>query len=181
MFLGRIGFLVAVFCLSLACPSARAGGCNLLVRGHAYQQHHVVAQAVIQHYQPVYYAGRDLELEALAEKLYQRLEKRDAIRQAQQQKAAPAPEPITRPTTNAFAKCASCHTGANAAGGLVLDGVTKISCHAYARWGLMAAKGKDVPQQMRALVAGMSNEEKGQLNLDLLDLVEHPAAEGDLE
>lgn len=172
--------LVLVACLAIAgCPKDSYGGngCNLFAHRQVYQ-HHAVVQQVVAPY-AIYQAGADIQADALAEKVAAKVLKLVQAQTAQQQKAAP--EPVTRPTSNAFAKCASCHTGANAAGGVVLDGVTKISCHAYARWGLMAAKGKDIPQQMRALMSSLSNEDKGQLNLELLDLVEQPKAEGDLE
>lgn len=175
--------LILTLCLTIyGCSDepAYGGNCNLLVR-HSYG--HAVVQQVVAYPQVYYAAGADIQADALAEKVSQKVLKLVQQQLTQQQKAAPASEPITRPTTNAFAKCASCHTGANAAGGLVLDGVTAIECRTYAQWGKIAGQGKNVPQQMRALMGAMSDAEKGAINNALLDLLEPTPAqpEGDLE
>jgi hypothetical protein len=111
-------------------------------------------------YPPVYYsAGADIQAEALAVKVAALVEAKLSLRQ---QQTAPAP--------NAFTKCAQCHTGPNAAVGLVLDG-SPLDCHVYKRWGEIAGLGKNVPAKMQGLVSSLTPEQKGQINEAILLLV----------
>lgn len=132
--------------------------------GHFFRKQHVavVQQVVAPYYPPVYYAaGQDLQAEALAAKVAHLVEQKLSLRQSQ----------LERPVTpNAFAKCVSCHSGATAAAGLVLDG-SAIDCHTYFRWGQMAGQGKHVPAKMAGLIDRLTPEEKGAINDALLDLV----------
>lgn len=148
--------------LSLAIPAH--GDCR-----HFFVKRQVVVQQVavpVFVQPPVYYAaGQDLQAEALAEKVARLVEQKLSVRQQNHQQP-----PLVKPGT--FAKCASCHAGANPAGGLVLDGETPIDCRAYFRWGQIAGQGKDVPERMQALIQSMTPDQKGAINDAMLNLVE---------
>lgn len=80
----------------------------------------VVQQAYVP---PVYYSvGQDLQTEALAEKVAALVERKLALR------AALKTERETAPQTALAQNCARCHSGENAKGGLVFDGVSQLPC-----------------------------------------------------
>lgn len=99
---------------------AQAGNCH-----HFFQQQAIVAPVIAQ---PVvlYQAGRDVELDALAEKVAQRLEQRLQLRQ---QQSTPAQQPLTQANTQSamVTHCAKCHSGATPKGGIVYDGQTNLT------------------------------------------------------
>jgi hypothetical protein len=148
--------------LAMATP-AHADCRHFFVKRQAVVHHAVVQQIVAPYYPPVYYsAGADIQAEALAEKVSRLVEGKLAIRQQAAQ--------ITKPATGVFAKCATCHSAASPAGGLILDGVSPITCDTYWRWGEIAGLGKDVPAKMKPLIDSMTPEQKGAINEALLGL-----------
>jgi hypothetical protein len=162
--------------LVLLCSAANAGNCNLLCHKQVYQA--AVVQQVVVPY-AYYQAGSDIQADALAEKVSAKVLKLVQQQMSQQQVKQPSPSLASK---SVFARCASCHSGANAAGGLVLDGQTAVSCHAYFRFGQIAGQGKNIPPKMEALIRNLTPEEKGAMNDALLDLVEQAKpASGDLE
>lgn len=156
--------LALLLTLALGHAQADAGHCRVF-----FQQHHAVAVQQVVAVQPLilYQAGADIQAEALAEKVARLVQQKLTLAQQapQQQRVAPS----------AFAKCAACHTGENAAGGLVLDGQTLLDCQTYAAWGRMAGLGEGIPDKMRAVVGSLSPQEKGDINEAILRLLK-PAA-----
>jgi cytochrome c553 len=132
------------------------GGCHHLFRQNVV--HHAHVQAVIA--QPLYFAGQSTHDEALLRKAI-RAEAPAILREALQQMQAPQQQVVT----GAFAKCAKCHKGDNA---LTSDPAT---FKAFAR---MAGLGEGIPNEMRAVIGGLSTAEKGELTEYLLRL---PAAQ----
>lgn len=189
--------LLILATLIAGCPKdSYGGGCNLFSR-HSYS--HAVVQQVVAHHQPyyaqpLYFAGVAIEQEAaftkaLANerpKLVAEVVKQLTQQQAHTQQSTAAPtKPAASVATGVFSSCTSCHTGANAAGGLVLDGVTPIDCNALFRWAEMAGVEANQPQEMKAVISGLTTEQKGAILNAMTQLVrkgkEQPAAEGDLE
>jgi cytochrome c553 len=125
----------------------------------SYRQAYVAP--VVAYAAPVYYqAGRDLEAEALADKVArlvtQKLEARLTAPQAVRAKAA----------AGAFSKCIRCHGPESS---VVLDGSAKVDCWTLARW-VQMGRGENVPPEMKKLLESMSPEEKGRIADGMLDL-----------
>lgn len=133
-------------------------------------------------YPPVYYAaGQDIQIEAAVERVLRLREQgltKGYTAPIQAPVQAPVQAPIQAPAKEAltplqqvapiaFTKCTRCHTGPEAAGGLVLDG-TPLSDHVYKRWGEIAGINKNVPVKMQGLVAALTAEEKGAINEAIL-------------
>ena len=169
----------ALFVLIAGCePSYGLADC----RHFFVKQHHAaVVQQVVAVPYAYYAAGADIQADALAEKVSQKVLALVQQKLTQQQTAPPA-----KIAQGVFAKCTNCHSVANPAGGLVLDGVTGVSCSTYFRWGQIAGQGKSIPAKMQAVISGLTPEEKGAINNALLDLVQPTPAkaaepQGDLE
>jgi hypothetical protein len=129
---------------------ALAGNCHFL-----YKQHHAQAVAIVQ---PLYFAGQATQDEALIRKAI-RAEAPAIIQGVLQQLQAPA-QNLAAPTSGTFsAKCAKCHKGDNA---LTSDPNT---FKAFAR---MAGLGEGIPNEMRAVIGGLTPQEKGELTEYLL-------------
>lgn len=81
------------------------------------------AQQVVAYAAPLvqYYAGQDIQAEALAEKVARLVDKKLAIRLEQAQQLKQAPQ------TMLSQHCAKCHSGATPKGGVIFDGVTPVS------------------------------------------------------
>jgi cytochrome c553 len=105
-------FALAVLVLSTS--TVDAADCRQFFR-QSYSYQYV---APIVAYPQVYYqAGRDIEAEALAEKVARLVTQKLEIRQQQKQVA-------TRPQSALAQHCAKCHSGATPKAGLVYDGAT---------------------------------------------------------
>lgn len=131
---------------------------------HFFVKQQVVAvqQVAVQPF-VLYQAGADIHADSLAEKVARLVQQKLTLAQQAPQAQRVAP--------SAFARCASCHTGANAAGGLVLDGQTLLDCQTYAQWGRMAGLGEGIPEKMKALIGGLTPQEKGDINEAILRLL----------
>lgn len=177
----------------VGCPQQGYSDC-----GHFFvKKHHAVAVvqqvAVVQpYYVPVpaayYSAGADITAEALAVKVTALVEQR--ITQALSQRLTQQQTAPPRVAHGVFAKCTNCHSGPNAAAGLVLDGQTGVSCLTLYKFGRIVGQGRDVPPKMAAVVAGLTKEERGAMFDAMLDLVQptpakvpppDPLPNGDLE
>jgi cytochrome c553 len=106
-----------------------AGLAILLLLGDAYAgncrqffHHHAVVQPVIAQPLVLYQAGRDIELEALAERVAQRIEQRLQLRQSQTETRSQA----NRSQSAIAEHCAKCHSGATPKAGIVYDGITML-------------------------------------------------------
>lgn len=149
-----LGLLALLACVFIGGNEATASNCKPFfaqkqVVHHGYA-HNVVAPIVL------YQAGRDVELDAIAEKVAQRIEQRLSLRQ-QQTTPAPAQSVISQ-------KCASCHSGATPKGGIVFDGVTPLDCK-HVTAALRAIADDSMPKGKP-----LSPELKGQIMAELLDL-----------
>lgn len=151
--------------LSFACTASYADCRQLFIK----QQHGYVAQQLVA---PVVYyqAGRDIEADALAEKVAKL-----AASKLMQQLATMQPAQLTGKqqqvaSAGAFQKCAQCHSGANPKAGLTLDGSTPVPCQTLWRWLEISMHGKDVPRAMDGLVKQMTPEEKGALTDAMLKM-----------
>jgi cytochrome c5 len=142
--------LVAVAALT---PSAlNAGNCGQLFHHRQAIVHHVAPQVF-------YFAGQNTQNEAEIRKAI-RAELPAIIQQLQSGR-----EPVTAAATGVFAaKCAKCHKGETA---LTSDPAT---FKAFAR---MAGLGEGIPNEMKAVIGGLTGAEKGELTEYLLRL---PAA-----
>ncbi len=143
-------FALALIAFVLVGIPAFAGNCQALF--HHRQVHHAQALVLAQ---PLYFAGQSTQDEALVRKVV-----REELRQALQ-----APQQQTAATNGIFAiKCAKCHKGDNA---LTSDPAT------FKRFASMAGLGEGIPNEMRAVIGGLTPQEKGELTEYLLRL---PAA-----
>ncbi len=137
--------------------TVQAGNCH-----HFFHQQAIVAPVIAQ---PVvlYQAGRDVELDALADRIVQRLEQRQSIKQ---QQVAPATQPLTQATTQSVMvqHCMKCHSGATPKAGIVYDGVTNLT-------------GDQIVEALKSVLDGsmpkdhkLPDESKGPLMEELLKL-----------
>lgn len=78
-------------------------------------------------------------------------------------------------------KCASCHTGDDAAGGLILDGTRAITDATYRRFSRMYVLGEKVPVKMRPLLDGLKDADGSAILAELLKLEPTPATAADSE
>lgn len=115
--------IIALACLAafIVGDTVQAGNCH-----HFFHQQAIVAPVIAQ---PVvlYQAGRDVELDALAEKVAQRLEQRLQLRQ---QPLTHPSQPLTQANVSSSVMvqhCMKCHSGATPKGGIVYDGVTNLT------------------------------------------------------
>lgn len=140
--------------LDYATRPAFAGNCHHLLPVHHVQQ----VQKVF------YFAGQATQDEAIVRKVV-----REELRQALQ-----APQQQQQAASGVFAaKCAKCHKGDNA---LTSDPAT---FKAFAR---MAGLGEGIPNEMKAVIGGLTPQEKGELTEYLLRLpVADPWKDGVLE
>lgn len=151
--------LLLLALLGVLASKAQASGCKQF-----FVQKKAVAIVAPVYAAPVYYqAGRDIEAEALAEKVARLVAPKIAA-----QLQAPQGQPVRQQVTaSAFAKCIRCH-GQDSS--VVLDGSAKVSCFTYARWGQIAGQGVNVPPEMKKLVESLTPEEKGAVADAMLSL-----------
>lgn len=184
----RLKTLLTLCVLIAGCqPEYSWADCGHFFRAKVVHHAAVVQQVVAVPY-AYYAAGADIQADALAEKVSAKVLKLVQQQLIQQQQVSPhAVQKNVQPAV--FAKCVNCHTGPNAAAGLVLDGQTGIDCKTYFRWGQLAGQGKGIPAKMAAVMSGLTPEEKGRINDAFLDLVQptpavppaNPQPSGDLE
>jgi hypothetical protein len=158
-------FIVALAALAMA-GTADAAGCNqFFVTQAAYVP--VVA------YPQVYYqAGRDIEAEALAEKVARLAVPRileqlrtTSVPPSQIQQKQVQQNPAKSPLSSALAQhCAKCHSGAAPKGGIVYDGQTGLQCNQITA-ALRAIADNSMPKDHK-----VSPEIKGLLMEELLNL-----------
>lgn len=107
---------------------------QFFVKQQVVQHHGYIQQQLIQPY--VYYqAGRDIELDAIAEKLLKRLELKMQAQQQQVPQQTEQPQQAVEAGVSVMKQhCGSCHSGATPKGGLVYDGVSQLEA-----WQITAA------------------------------------------
>lgn len=109
---------------------------------------------------PVYYqAGKDIEAEALAEKVA-----RLAVPKIIAQLSTAQVKQQTTPQSAISQHCSKCHSGAAPKAGLVLDGVTELACSQITK-SLRALASEEMPKDHK-----ISPEVKGAIMQELLDL-----------
>jgi len=133
------------------------GGCHHLFRQNVVHHAHVQAVAVA----PLYFAGQSTHDEALLRKAI-RAEAPAILREALQQMQAPQQQ---QQVTGAIAKCVRCHKGDNA---------LTSSADTFKAFARMAGLGEGIPNEMRAVIGGLSPAEKGELTEYLLRLPAKP-------
>jgi cytochrome c553 len=142
-------FLSLVIVTGLA-GVAIAGNCHQFFRVQKFH-HAYVAPVVVA---PVGYAvGASIQEDAVAERIAVKVEARLALK-AQQQVA-----PQQHDTSILTAKCARCHGGASPAGELLIDGTADFPPDALAKWMKMAARGQDVPDKMKPVMAALKPDD----------------------
>jgi hypothetical protein len=153
----RLAIATAVALILCAICSTAHADCRQF-----FVQRHVYVAPVVAYAAPVYYqAGRDLEAEALADKVTK-------LVTAKLEAKLTAPQAVrAKASAGAFSKCVRCH-GEGAS--VVLDGSAKVTCFTYARWGQIAGQGKDVPPEMKKLIDSLTPEEKGAVADAMLNL-----------
>lgn len=118
--------------------------------------HHKVAVVAPVVVQPVYYSvGDNIRLEALAEKV--------AAIVTQKLQAAPQTLPLQAPAVQSIlaAKCARCHSGPQAKGGHVIDGVTPMSCELKVRsLEMLSGEGDPPPAAMVPVIKAIQAEQQ---------------------
>lgn len=167
--MNRLLFVSIVAAGLSLCAAATAGDCHHFFAPVVAKQvvaHHAVAQVVVPYVAPQigYYAGQNIEAEAIAERAAVRaLAKFQAIQaQRYQPQQANVPPPV--PTNIVAEKCGSCHGGAAPKAGLTLDGVTPVPCASVLE-SLRQIKDDKMPKGGK-----LSPEEKGLLMEALLAL-----------
>lgn len=158
----RYVLLAWLLIIAVLTAPAFAGNC-----GHffAHKQAVVVQQVVAAPI--VYYSvGESLLIEAAVEKAFQRRE----LRQQQSAQHAPPSQPGTLAATGSVlsAKCARCHVGETAKGGI--DFTRTIDAVTFRRSVELMGTGRDAPSAMKAVLAGLTPAEKGALMEELLTL-----------
>ncbi len=118
------------------------------------------AQAVVAYAAPVvqYYAGQDIQAEALAEKVARLVDKKLELRLSQSQQVKAPPQ------TMLAQHCSKCHSGATPKAGLTYDGITPLPSE-LAIAALVAIKDESMPKDHK-----IDPAVKGQLMEELLSL-----------
>jgi hypothetical protein len=159
-------FIAAAMILAAFVAPAQAGNCGVLYRQQQVRQHHVYQQAIV--HAPAHYSvALDIQLDAVAQRIADKVEALQQKRQAQTRPVGPAQATVLA------AKCARCHSGAEPKGGVLLDGSPLTSADKWRIVEILGA-GKDVPQAMKTLVAGMAAEDKGAITDELVAIPEPP-------
>lgn len=141
--------------LAVLCTPARAGNC-----GHFFVKQQVAYVAPI-YAAPVYYqAGKDIEAEALAEKVARLV----APKIAAQLKAGNVPQQQTASQSMLAQHCAKCHSGATPKANTVYDGVTELACFQVTA-ALRSIRDESMPKDHK-----ISPEVKGAIMEELLNL-----------
>lgn len=152
----RTLIIVAVMSAFVAPLEAR-GDC----RQFFVQKQHVAYVQPVYYPQIYYAAGRDIEAEALAQKVAKlvaaQLRAEDRLPSRQQANS-----------TILSQVCGKCHTGPNPKGGLTIDGETPMSCESILESISSVASGK-MPQGIK-----LTPEQKGQVLDELLALRKKP-------
>lgn len=162
----------------LAASTARADCRQFFV------QRQVAYAAPVYYAQAYYQVGRDLEAEALAEKVARLAAPKVAALVAQQLNA----QQQQRVAASVLAQnCARCHSGATPKAGLIFDGLTPVPDEHFRRTVEIIGAGVDVPPEMQKLVANLTAEAKGKILDELVALKPQaterlpPPAPNDLE
>lgn len=103
---------------------------------------------------------------------FQRLRARESVR-AEPQRLPPPPGAEPALAGGLAARCAKCHTGANAAGRLVLDGSQRITLRDLERATSML-RSRRGPDEMRALLQALTDAEAGAILVELFGLAGEP-------
>jgi hypothetical protein len=143
------------------------GGCRQFFAQQAYVAQPYIAQPVV-----LYQAGVQVEQDALAERIAQRVEAKilqRLIAAPKHQSAVQAPgsqsvEAPPAPTLAMEQHCASCHSGPKPKGGVVFDGVTPLECFHVTK-ALRMIRDEKMPKDHR-----LTPEQKGQIMEELLNL-----------
>jgi hypothetical protein len=161
--------------LALICSPAQASNCGQFFQ-RSYATTYYAAPAVYAAPQVYYQAGRDIEADALAEKVAKLVAVKLQAQASQRgpvargQNAAAAGDRPVGPAI--FTHCAKCHSGGSPAGGIAYDGMTKLACSQVTK-ALRAIADDSMPKDHKIDAAV-----KGQLMQELLDLEAAPAAAG---
>jgi cytochrome c553 len=168
--MNRIALVILVAALTLSHTPLRAE-CRHLFR-QTYHAKAVVYPHVVQ--QNIFYSvGEGLIRQNAIEK---EVERQLALRQQQQ-----AQQQQPQVGSVFAAKCAKCHTGDSAL--TAPDG--SLPAETFRSFVRMAGTGEGIPTAMKAVIAGLTPEEKGRLTEELLSLptvrpVAPPVPEGEL-
>lgn len=145
-------FTAIVFILGIA-VAANAGNCRqFFVQQYAAP---IYAQPVI-----LYQAGVQVEHDALAERIAQRVE----AKIIQRLQATSAPQQQRQSATALEVHCAKCHSGGAPKGGLVIDGSSAIECRT------ITAALRAISQDLMPKDHKLTPEQKGAVMQQLLDL-----------
>lgn len=167
-------FLVALLVVGCFFDSAKAcERCGLFGNRCALKQvQAVVAQPIYaQPYAVNYFVGAPIRVEAIVQQALRADPQWQEFQQFKQWQTLRAHEP--QATSQAVASsliaanCASCHSGAKPAKGLVLDGETAVTCEQKLA-AMKAVRDGKMPPPNKA--AALSPEAKGDLLSELLDL-----------
>jgi hypothetical protein len=168
--MNRLLFTTITAAVLALCAAATAGDCHHFFPVKQVVQHHAQA-VVVPHVAQVvypqvgYYAGQNIEAEAIAERAAVRaLAKFQAVQQQRQPQVNHIPEPRQMVGNIVAEKCGSCHSGAAPKAGLTLDGVTPVPCVSVLE-SLRQIKDDKMPKGGK-----LSPEEKGLLMEALLAL-----------
>jgi uncharacterized membrane protein len=157
--IATVAFWILTILLLLACTSAaRADNCRQFF---VHKQAVAVAPVVAAYAAPIYYqAGRDIEAEALAEKVA-----RLAVPKIVAQLAtANIRQPQTAKKSVLSQHCAKCHSGPTPKSGITIDGETPMDCWQITA-SLRAIASDAMPKDHK-----IAAEVKGQAMQELLDL-----------
>lgn len=150
---------------------------------------HVKVQRVVNYayayplVQPIYYSvGESARFEAVVEKKLQEREKQWRS-MANGQPVAPEAADGS-PALLIKQKCAACHGGANAKGGIRLDGSEAVSDEAFRSFSRMYLTGDGIPKAMQPLMQKLTADEGSAILGELLRLEavkQSPGEEGTLK
>lgn len=152
--------IVIVFVELYAAAQLQAG-CGHFFHKQAVVHHAAVVQPIV-----LYGVGSDLAIEAAVERAFQRRELK-APAQGTLQQTAPATSILTQ-------KCARCHTGESAKGGIRLDG--EIDDWTFRR-SMEILAGTNVPEGMKGVVAGLQQSDFPAIMSEMLARKPQPAKE----
>lgn len=177
----RAALPIVAFALAMlfAADASACDRCGLFGNRCAFKQVQAVVHQPIyaQPYAVNYFVGAPIRVEALVTQALRSDPDYAEFQKFRQWKSTATGDVVapSQPLTGAPAlliktKCASCHTGDDAAGGLILDGSVAISDATYRRFSRMYMLGEKVPKKMQPLLSSLKDAEGSAILAELLKM-----------
>ncbi len=189
-FAKAVAAAVLLLAILFAADASACDRCGLFGNRCAFKQVQAVVHQPIyaQPYAVNYFVGQPIRVEALVEKSLRESPDYAEFQRFRLWKSTATGDPVApslpltgEPALLIKTKCAICHTGDDAAGGLILDGSRAITDATYRRFSRMYVLSEKVPKKMQPLLDGLKDAEGSVILAELLRLEPTPATAADSE